>query len=552
MGIAADFVLIVLAGLGGGMVARLMRLPLLVGYVAAGIVVGPHTAGPTVVQIRDIELLAEIGVALLLFSMGLEVSFRDLQPVRRISLFGGPLQVLLTVAAGAAVSKALLGIPFAEAIWFGSMISVSSTMVVLKILTAGGVSATLASRVMIGLLVVQDLAVIPMLVILPQLANLDQIGPVLLRSLAGAGAFLAAVYFLGTRLLPKVLSRILTWGSHELFLVAVVATGVGVGYATHAVGLSFALGAFVAGIVLSESEFSHQALSDVVPLRDIFGLMFFVTVGMLLDPRYLVANAGRIVLAVILIFSGKALITGLLTRVFGYVNLAPWIVGLGLAQVGEFSFVLVREGSRLGFLTKPTYDLALTFTVLTMALSPLVAKLALPLGRLFQGSAPASMPPVVNEAVTTLSGHVVVAGYGRHGRLITQALKEGGVPLLVVELNHSLFSDLQASGQECIWGDIGREEILRAARVGQAQALVLSLADLGTAELVLRQVRVLHPHIPVIARAGRESDVDVLQQLGVDVAVLPAYEGSMEVVRQVMSRYHELPSGPPAAAQQGT
>ncbi|MCX6595534.1 MAG: cation:proton antiporter [Acidobacteria bacterium] len=540
-----------LAGLVGGIIARMLRLPLLVGYVAAGIVVGPYTAGPTVVQIHDIELLAEIGVALLLFSMGLEISFGDLQPVRRISLFGGPIQVLLTVAVGAAASKALLGIPVAEAIWFGSMISVSSTMVVLKTLTAGGVSSTLASRVMIGLLVVQDLAVIPMLVILPQLANLDQIGPVLLRSLASAGAFLAAVYFLGTRLLPKVLRWILTWGSHELFLVAVVATGVGVGYATHAVGLSFALGAFVAGIVLSESEFSHQALTDVVPLRDIFGLMFFVTVGMLLDPRYLVANAGRIVLAVILIFLGKALITGLLTRAFGYVNLAPWIVGLGLAQIGEFSFVLVREGSRLGFLTKPTYDLALTCTVLTMALSTLVAKLALPLGRLFQAATPASEQPVAPEAVTALSGHVVVAGYGRYGRLITRALKEAGVPLVVVELNHALFSDLQASGLECIWGDIGREEILRAAHVGQAQALVLSLADLGTAELVLRHARQLNADLTIIARAGRDRDVAVLQKLGVDAAVLPEYEGSMEVVRQVMSRYRKLPSESPAAAQRG-
>ena len=551
MGIAADFVLIVLAGLAGGIVARMLRLPLLVGYVAAGIVVGPHTAGPTVVQIHDIELLAEIGVALLLFSMGLEVSFGDLQPVRRISLLGGPLQVLLTIAAGAAVSKALLGIPVAEAIWFGSMISVSSTMVVLKTLTAGGVSSTLASRVMIGLLVVQDLAVIPMLVILPQLSNLDQIGPVLLRSLAGAGVFLAAVYFLGTRLLPKVLRWILTWGSHELFLVAVVATGVGIGYATHAVGLSFALGAFVAGIVLSESEFSHQALTDVIPLRDIFGLMFFVTVGMLLDPRYLVANAGRIVAAVILIFAGKALITGLLTRAFGYVNLAPWIVGLGLSQVGEFSFVLVREGSRLGFLAKPTYDLALTCTVLTMALSPLVAKLALPLGRLFQGAAPVRKPPVVTEAVAALSGHVVVAGYGRHGRLITHALKEAGVPLLVVELNHALFSDLQASGHQCIWGDIGREEILRAAHVGQAQALVLSLADLGTAELALRHARSLNPNLAVIARAGRAPDVATLRKLGVTAAVLPEYEGSMEVVRQVISRCRDLSTGPSAAAQQG-
>ena len=538
MGIAADFVLIVLAGLAGGIVASLLRLPLLVGYVAAGIVVGPHTAGPTVVQIRDIELLAEIGVALLLFSMGLEVSFGDLRPVRRMSLIGGPLQVVLTVVAGAAASKSLLGIPVAEAVWFGSMISVSSTMVVMKTLTAGGVSSTLASRVMIGLLVVQDLAVIPMLVILPQLSNLQEIGSGLLRALGIAGAFLTMVYVLGTRLLPRVLRKIVTWGSQELFLVAVVATGVGVGYATHAVGLSFALGAFVAGMVLSESDFSHQALSSVVPLRDIFGLLFFVTVGMLLEPRYLVAQAGLIAAAVAMIFVGKALITGLLTRAFGYVNLAPWIVGLGLAQIGEFSFVLVREGARLGFLTKPTYDLALTCTVITMALSPLVAKLALPLGRLVRGRASSQLPPAALEPLAPLRDHVVVAGYGGHGRRIIQSLAEAGIPLVVVELNHALAADVRAAGYPCVWGDISRDTVLAAAHADQARALVLSWADAGAAERVLRSLRPLHPGITVIARAASEREVEALRAHGADAAVLAEVEVSREILRQVMARYH--------------
>jgi CPA2 family monovalent cation:H+ antiporter-2 len=384
VGIASDFVLIVVAGLLGGLLARALRLPLLVGYVFAGVLVGPHTIGPTVVQIHEIELLAEIGVALLLFSLGLEISLRDLQPVRRIALIGGPIQIILTCVAGAAAGSAVLGMPFQEAIWLGAMISLSSTMVVLKTLSQAGVTSTMASRVMIGLLVVQDLAVIPMLVTLPQLGDLNNVLPKLARSIGVAAVLLAAIFFVGTRLLPGLLKWVLEWGSSELFLVSVVATGVGVGFATYSAGLSFALGAFIAGMVLSESDVSHQALSDVVPLRDIFGLLFFVTVGMLFDPSYVAGQLGQILLFVALIIVGKALITGGIARAFGYVNMAPWIVGLGLSQIGEFSFVLARTGLSGGLLAKSTYDLALTCTVLTMALSPIVSSAALPLGRLWR------------------------------------------------------------------------------------------------------------------------------------------------------------------------
>jgi CPA2 family monovalent cation:H+ antiporter-2 len=376
MGIAADFVLIVVSGFLGALLARALRLPLLVGYVAAGVVVGPYTGGPTVVQVHDIELLAEIGAALLLFSLGLEVSLGDLQPVRRVALIGGSIQVVLTLVAGALTGVYLFGMPAKESAWFGAMIALSSTMVVVKTLAAGGVTSTLASRVMIGILVVQDLSVIPMLIILPQLNTPDDILPKLAQSIGLAVLLLGLVVLLGTRLLPRLLRRILEWGSQELFLVAVVATGVGVGYAAYAVGLSFALGAFVAGIILSESEFSHQALSDLAPLRDIFGLIFFVTVGMLFDPSFAMKNPGSIASGVVLIILGKAVILGLIARAFGYVNMAPWIVGLGLAQIGEFSFVIARSGISSGSISKTTYDLALTCSVLTMAVSPLVSAAA--------------------------------------------------------------------------------------------------------------------------------------------------------------------------------
>lgn len=538
MGIASDFVLIIIAGLLGGLLARALRMPLLVGYVAAGVLVGPYTAGPKVVQIHDIELLAEIGVALLLFSLGLEMSFRDLQTVRRVALIGGPIQIVMTSAAGAVAGLKLLGMPGTDAIWFGAMISLSSTVIVIKTLSTAGVTSTLASRVMIGLLVVQDLAVVPLLVILPQLGDLDHFVGRLARAVGIAGAFLLTVVILGTWLLPRLLKVVLAWGSRELFLVSLVAIGVGVGYATQSIGLSFALGAFIAGLILGESEFSHQALSDVVPVRDIFGLLFFVTVGMLLDPRYVFAHVPRIAGAVVLIFLGKSLIVGLLTRAFGYVNMAPWIVGLGLAQVGEFSFVLARTGIGSGLLSKSTYDLALTCTVLTMALSPLMSRIALPLGRAWRDwrkSTTVTRP--VNLPKDVLGGHVIVGGYGRTGKAVARVLQAAGLPLVAVELNHAVFSDISVNGLTAVWGDITGEEILHATQIETARILLLTIPDLSSIRLCVERARRMNPEIVVIARAAREHHVAELRKLGVDAAIQSEFEGGVEMVRQALVRF---------------
>ena len=517
LGIAADFVLIVVAGLLGGIVARILRLPLLVGYVLAGIAVGPHTAGPTVVQIHDIETLAEIGVALLLFSLGLEVSFRDLRVVRNVTLFGGPLQVILTIAAAALAGVQLLGMPFSEALWFGSMISVSSTMVVLKVMAASGVTNTLASRVMIGLLLIQDLAVVPMLIVLPQLGSSG--GGLLSRisvALAAGGAVLVIVYFAGTRFLPPVLRWILSWGSRELFLVSVVAIGVGVGAGMHAAGLSFAIGAFVAGLMLSESEFSHQALSDVVPLRDIFGLLFFVSVGMLFEPRYLFANIGLIAISVVCVVIGKALIFGWIARAFGYRHMAPWIIGLGLSQVGEFSFVLARTGLSSGLVSKPVYDLALTLTVLSMAIAPVVSSLALPLGRVWRKWR--NPKPLAREFMIPdrqFSGHAIIAGCGRTGRAVALALRESGIPFLVVESNYSLYGDAISDGLDGLWGDITRDEILHAAGAERSRLLLLTMPDPGTLALAVAGARRANPDLFVIARSNQALHIEELRELGV-------------------------------------
>jgi len=540
MGIAGDFVFIVVAGFVGGLLARACGLPLLVGYVVAGVALGPNTSGPTVSSVHDVELLAEIGVALLLFAIGLEVSLRDLGPVRKIALAGGPLQIVMTAGFGALVVRGLTGASWTDAMWFGAMVSLSSTMVVLKMLSADGTTQTLASRVMIGLLVVQDLAVVPMLIVLPRLAVLEGAGGDIAQALLTAVAFLVGMLVVGTRVLPWLLRQVLKLGSRELFLVAVVAAGVGVGFLTYRLGLSFALGAFIAGLVISESELSHQALSDVVPLRDIFALIFFVSVGMLFDPRYVLSHGVLVGTVVVATLMGKALITGVIARSFGYIYMAPWLVGLGLAQVGEFSFVLARTGLSSGALGKDTYDLALSSTVLSMTLSPLVFRAAGPLSRAWLKVYPTAAPaPLPVPRVTR--DHIVVAGYGRTGRAVAISLRDAQVPTVIVELNHQM---LEAAGEDGledrIWGDVSSEEILRAAHVEEAKVLVVAVPDWQAVQLAIERARQLNPGLYIVARATTSRHLSRMATLGVNAVVQPEFEGGVEMMRQAL-RHLEHP-----------
>ena len=378
MGITADIAIIIVAALIGGLVAQLIRQPLIIGYILAGVLVGPYTGWNPISEIHNIELLAEIGVALLLFALGLEFSFKKLKPVRFIALVGTPIQITLTILYGIAIGR-WFNMSRNDSIWLGSLISLSSTMVLLKTMMNQGRIGTLSSKVMVGMLIVQDLAVVPMMIILPELGGQDSNLPVLGFAALKAAAFLIIMVLLGTRLLPRLLYYIARWNSRELFLLAITAIGLGVGYATYLVGLSFAFGAFIAGMVLSESDYGHQALSDIIPLRDLFGLLFFVSVGMLLDPVFLYSNLKEVLGLVMLIIIGKGLLFAGISRLFGYRNVIPLAIGLGLFQVGEFSFVLARVGLSTNSIDMELYSLVLSATILTMILTPFISGFTAPI-----------------------------------------------------------------------------------------------------------------------------------------------------------------------------
>lgn len=533
MGIAGDIVIIVLAALACGLLAHRLRQPVMLGYILAGILIGPFTGGITVSDSHQIEKLAEIGVALLLFALGLEFSLKELRPVRLIALIGTPIQMLLTIGFGYLIGI-YLGWGQVAALWLGGLVSLSSTMVILKTLMSQGMMGTLSSRVMIGILIVQDLAVVPLMILLPQMSDPEAGLPILGFALIKSALFLLGMLFLGTRLLPLLLARIAHWNSRELFLLSITAIGLGIGYLTYMLGLSFALGAFVAGMVLSESDYGHQALSDIIPLRDLFGLLFFTSVGMLLDPRFLLENWRIICLLVLVIGLGKGLILALSTRAFGYRNVVPLAVGLGMFQIGEFSFVLGQVGFSGQFLSQHQYSTVLTATIFSMFITPLVSGLTAPAYRIRRHFQAADTLLSANLDQELLQHHVVIAGGGRVGQHVAQLFAALDVSFVIIESNHSRFEQCRARGFSVIYGDASQPTVLAAACLEKADQLLLTLPEITAALGIVNQAQKYNARLNIVARAQGEEQLQSLYQDGVYMVIMPELEAGLEIARQAL------------------
>jgi len=536
MGIATDIILLIVVAFGCGLLLQRLGQPLIIGYIAAGIILGPHTGGVTVSNIQEIEKLAEIGVALLLFALGLEFSLKDLEPVKKVALIGTPIQIILTIGLGFGIGH-LTGWEWRDSLWLGACISLSSTMVILKTLMNQGWLGTLSSKVMIGMLIVQDLAVVPLMIILPQLNNPSVGLPALGFAALKAAAFIAGMLLLGTRLLPLLMGHIAKLGSRELFLLAIAAIGLGVGYVTHLVGLSFAFGAFVAGMVLSESDYGHQALSDIIPLRDLFGLLFFASVGMLFDPVFLMDHLVEVVVLVAAVSFGKGIIFAVLAKVFRYGNVIPLAVGLGLFQVGEFSFVLATVGVSTNSIGHDLYSLILTTAILTMILTPLVSSQTARLYSLKKRFFRHEPLETLNIPETGLRQHAVIVGGGRVGSRIADVLKSFGLPLVVVELDHRRVEKAQTDGIPVVYGDATHEIVLEAAEISTARLLVVTTPDVVTARTIITNAKRQNGELRVVARTSDPSFLPIFEEMGVNSVVLPEFEASLEMTRKSLLHF---------------
>ncbi|MBD2278054.1 cation:proton antiporter [Aphanizomenon flos-aquae] len=530
-----DLTIVLVATALGGFLSHRLHQPVILGYLVSGFAIGPF-GFKLLSNVADIKSLAEIGVAFLLFALGVEFSLADLKRVKQIAIKGSLLQIGLTIALVAIVTVFTgWASGITQGIFLGAVLSLSSTAIVLKTLTESGETNTVHGQIMLAILIAQDLALGVMLAILPALQQPENIAVALGFALVKIALFAVVAIILSLWIVPRILSNIAATESNELFLLVVIALCLGVSLTTAYLGLSIAMGAFVAGLMISEIDYADQALAKILPLRDTFASLFFASIGMLIDPAILINNFGLILGLVTLVMLGKAaIILGIVLK-FGYSLKNAIIVSFGINQIGEFSFVLALAGLKLELLSQQTYSLLLGTTAITLVLTPLSLKVA-PLivdnlhknpllAKLLQRfSVPKtiSMPEIITD-------HVVVAGYGRVGQVIVSILQSQGYPVVVIENSEASVQRLRMRQIPYIFGDADSELVLEKAHLETAKALAIALPDPASTRLLLKNALTIAPYLDVIARSHSNKEIDILAQMGAKEVVQPEFEAALEL-----------------------
>lgn len=534
--------LIVVLGVSIGVVYLFdrFRLPVLVGFLVAGILLGPY--GLDIVHdVSRIEIFAEIGVVVLLFTVGVEFSLTRVRALRA-AVGGGLLQIGLAIGLTAAVAAAM-GLSLSQGFLWGCLVAMSSTAIVFKLLSERGETTAPHGRLAAGVLIVQDLAVVPIMLFIPILdpTHAGGVGSAWWPLLQTAG--LAALILVGARVtVPAVLAAVVRSRSRELFVMTVVLVCVGIAWLCALAGLSLPIGAFIAGLMLSESEYSHQALAEMLPLRDGLSSLFFVSIGMLFDLGTLVSHPFLVAGLVVAVIVGKTITAAGAATVMGY----PWrhalLMGLALAQVGEFSFILSKAGQGTGLLSGPAFQIFLAVSILTMALTPFLIRGAAPLAdrleRALRGSRWMTGPsatPVTPEV--TLQRHTIIAGYGMNGRNLSRILHESAIPFVVVELNGEVVAREQRHGIPIHFGDVTHPRVLHQLGIDHARAVVLAISDPAATRRAVAVAKQLNPRVRVIARTRYLKEIDDLHALGADQVVPEEFETSIEIFGLVLQTY---------------
>jgi CPA2 family monovalent cation:H+ antiporter-2 len=533
-----------------------LRLPSVVGLLVAGVLVGPYGLS-LVSDLHVVEVLAEIGVVVLLFTVGLEFSLSRLLVMLPTMARVGLPQIVGTTAMVAVATWWYLG-TLPQAVFAGMLVAMSSTAIVLKLLADRGETATPPGRIAVAVLLLQDLVVVAAMLAVPLLAKAAGITPPTpaagiqsvdhapglfadpLASVAAGLAVVVAVLVGGRLVVPRILHEVVRLRNRELFLMTIVLACLGTAAVTAQVGLSLALGAFLAGLVLSESEYGHQAFTEVLPFRDTLASLFFVSVGMLLDIRFLADHLGLVAVTVVAIMLGKTAVTALPAMLAGFPLRTSLLAGAALAQVGEFSFVLGSRGAEAGLLGRDDYQTFLSAAVITMAATPLVSA-ALPgwldrlsrtrLGRRLLVESP---PP---DAAPPLSDHVIIAGFGLNGRNLAAALAEFGVPHVVLELNPVTVRRERALGLDIHYGDCTRAAVLEHVGIARARSFVLAISDAASTRRSVRVARECAPDVRILVRSEYVAEVDELRQLGADEVIPAEFETALALFERVLSIY---------------
>jgi len=539
-----------------GFLALRLRLPALVGYLLAGVIIGPFTPG-FVADAGIAAQLAEIGVMLLMFGVGLHFSLDDLLAVRKIALPGALAQIAVATLLGGALAL-WWGWSWGEALVFGLALSVASTVVLLRALESLGILDSFTGRIAVGWLVVEDLAMVLVLVLMPPLAgalggragdsaNADPLWQTLGVTLLQVGGFVALMLVVGRRAFPWILWQVTRTGSRELFTLCVIAAAVSIAFASAALfGVSFALGAFFAGMVMRESEFSHRAAQESLPLRDAFAVLFFVSVGMLFDPSVLIERPLQVLAVVGVIVLGKSLAACALVLAFRYPLGTALTVSASLAQIGEFSFILAGLGVSLGLLPVEGQSLILAGALISIATNPLWFSLVAPVEKWLHGRFPVARGleshdhPLAELPTTTearyLSRQVVLVGYGRVGRRIASELDAHDIPYVVAEQNRELVEKLREAGVAAVWGDAADPAVLIQAHIARARVLVVAIPDAMNVRQMMETARTLNPAIETVIRSHNEEEAGLLTREMAATVFLGEQELAQAMARDVVRR----------------
>lgn len=536
-----SFAILLGAALVGGMIAHRLRQPVILGYLLVGVVAGPHALG-LVKDLALIEAAATIGVALLMFTLGLEVSIAQLRQVGKVGLWGGIAQILVTFALGVIVGTTFFRWSLSEAILFGLIISLSSTMVCLKILMERGELDSIHGRIMLAILILQDISVVLMMVVEPLLG--EPVGNLLFSlgiALGKAVLFVGIAVALGLWVLPWLMGRVGGVRSRELFLLTVLVLCLGAALGTQIFGLSVVFGAFVIGLVLRESRFAHQALAEVTPLRDIFATLFFVSLGMLLSPRFVLGNWSLLAITVAIIILIKFLVVFSIIRFFGYGGRIALFAGAGLFQIGEFSFILAQGGVHMGIITDQFYSLILASAIITMLLTPLSISLvswlypklpAVLTGKgIVTGDISSSFKSVPSQTVSP----VIIAGYGRVGQNIARGLQDAAIPYTIIEIDPELIFELRCAKVDCIYGDASNAHVLSQVDLTKAKVLVVTYPDPLAVVATVKAALQINRKLKIVARVHRAKEADLLKGLGAVELISPEYEASVEFLRRILA-----------------
>ena len=531
--IIKDIVLILLVSLPIVYIFRKINLPGITGFLIAGMIIGPY-GFHLISDTSDIRMMAEVGVILLLFVIGLEVKPGSLYKIKKLLLWSGGLQLSLTVIISGLIIYSFK-IQLNRALFLGILISLSSTAIVLKILSEKGQLDSPHGTITLGILVFQDLAVVPVFIILP-LLGAEQISsvPDIIFKLFLAFASLAGIIVLSRFIMPKILFQLARLRIREAFTIGTVLILLGTAYLTHEIGLSFAIGAFVAGLILSESEFSHQVISEILPLKDIFNSIFFVSIGLLLDFSFVAGSLGLISAIVICVIILKSAIIFAIIRILKYPIRTALLTGLALAQIGEFSFVLAQEGLNYHLFDTNLYNLFLSSSIFTMLLTPVILQIAPALADRFVKFAPVKK----EKKIAPFIDHVIIAGFGLNGKNVARVLKEAGIPYVVIELNPEKIKKGKESGEKMIYGDITKEEILIHAGIKHARVIVFAISDPHSTKAALKISKANNSTIKAIVRTRYVNEIDELIKLGADEIIPEEFETSLQIFSKVLEKYH--------------